>query len=917
MANVPYHAVLQFLRKATNGRASAELTDGQLLERFRDLRDEAAFAALLERHGPLVLGVCHRLLHNPHDTEDAFQATFFILVRKAHSIVKKGSVASWLHGVAHRVALRLKGDKARRRQHECQASRPPAPDLLRDIVWCDLRAMLDEEVLRLPARCREPFVLCYLEGKTNQEAARLLGCPKGTVQSRLAHARELLRTGLARRGLTLSGSLLATNLPQPTAPAASAALMGSTLRMALATLAPAAAAAGTVSTRVLTLAQGVLHTMVLSKVKAVVGVLLVAGVLVGGVGAPGWTYRTQAVESVPTPATASPQPAKVSPARQADVRTLLHDPDPQVRLKAALALAERLDEEAIGVLIDLLTELPPPQRKLAEQALQQLAEEWSPTPALAGDDEIALRILRDAWAGWWRNADGQALLAAFKKWTLSPEQTAKALALIADLNDEVFAKRQRAVADLVAFGPPVVPLLRQALPGAELEQANRIKQCLKQIAKTHDRDTLPTVAARLLALRKPAGASETLLAYLPFTDDEVMKWEVAKALKTLAGQGARADPALVKALEDTSPVRRAVAGEVLAGAADAEVRPAVRKLLADSDLAVRLRVAVALVCAADKQAVPVLIDLLADAPGDQWWRAEEILHGLAGATAPQIEPAEDAAARTKYRDAWKTWWKDNAATTKLAALPIPPPLLGFTVIAAIADAQPSNSRVLEVDRNGKVRWQFDGLNYPMDAHVLPGNRVLISEHAGLRITERDFRGNILWQKNDLPAQPNNVQRLANGNTFVCTRAGLMEIDAAGKTVLDIKVDHPFAACKTADGQMIYLTADGICIRLDAAGKEVKRFITGLDGETGGWIDLTPRGRIIADHLRQIGVGEFDLQGKRLWQTSVTTSSTAVRNGHVLAVNWPTSYVTEFDRAGRMVWQYLLPAGYKPWRARMR
>ena len=194
---------------------------------------------------------------------------------------------------------------------------------------------------------------------------------------------------------------------------------------------------------------------------------------------------------------------------------------------------------------------------------------------------------------------------------------------------------------------------------------------------------------------------------------------------------------------------------------------------------------------------------------------------------------------------------------------------------------------------------------------------LDAEHGGLRITERDFRGNILWQKNDLPAQPNNVQRLANGNTFVCTRAGLIEFDAAGKTVLDIKIDHPHAAYKTADGQMIYLTSDGTCIRLDAVGKEVKRFVSGLDRATGGWIDLTPRGRILVDHLRQIGVAEFDLQGKRLWQTSVTVGSTAVRNGHVMAGNWSTRYVSEVDRAGKVVWQYQLPGGYKPWRARKR
>src|SRR5262245_46421980 len=204
MANVPLHTLVQLLRRASEDRRGADFTDGELVQRFRDARDEAAFAALLQRHGPLVLGVCHRILHNADDAEDAFQATFLLLVRKAHTIVKLGSVASWLHGVAHRIAVRLKEDIARRRHRERQACRSLASDLLKEIGWCDLRAMLDEEVQRLPARCREPFALCYLEGKTNAEAAQLLGCPKGTVQSRLMHARALLRTALARRGLVLS-----------------------------------------------------------------------------------------------------------------------------------------------------------------------------------------------------------------------------------------------------------------------------------------------------------------------------------------------------------------------------------------------------------------------------------------------------------------------------------------------------------------------------------------------------------------------------------------------------------------------------------------------------------------------------------------------------------------------------------------
>jgi hypothetical protein len=528
-----------------------------------------------------------------------------------------------------------------------------------------------------------------------------------------------------------------------------------------------------------------------------------------------------------------------------------------------LTLAAQQDEAAVGVLIDLLADLPAAQSRLAEQALQELAGEWSPSLTFARDDEVSRRIRRDAWTAWWRHTDGPALLAVFRKRTLSPEQTEQAQAQIAQLGDRVFAKRQAAGAALVALGPAVVPLLRQAKPGADLEQSRRIELCLEQIASNADQNFLPLVAARLLALRNPPGATEALLAFLPFTDDEAMKWEVVQAVTRLAGRGGKPDPALAKALSDKAPLRRGVAAQVLAGLCRAEDQPAVRKLLGDPDPTVRLRVAAALACAADREAVPVLIDLLADLPGGELWQVEEILYRLAGATAPQLEPADDAAARAKCQGAWKAWWKDHGAATKLTVLPVPPPLLGFAVIAGIPETNTSNSRILEVDRDGKVRWQFHGVDYPGDAHVLPGNRVLVAELGTPRITERDFKGNILWQKSDLPAAPLNVQRLANGNTFVCTRVGLLEFDAVGKTVLDLKIIEPLAACKTPDGHMIYLTADGSCTRLDPAGKLVTRFAAG-------------RGR------RAMGArGPVEQAARLLWLSPPMSGGSAQRRGIIL------------------------------------
>jgi hypothetical protein len=305
-----------------------------------------------------------------------------------------------------------------------------------------------------------------------------------------------------------------------------------------------------------------MESMLVSKIKAVLAMLLVIGLFAGlDIGLDVSTNSVVVAQG------------KLASAGPDGARKRLKDPDPQIRLKAALDLSGQLDEEAITVLIELLAVLPAAQRRQAEVALQGVAEEWSPNPALAGDDEISRRILHDAWAGWWRTTDGPALLAAFRKRTLSPDQLAQALSRIAELGDEMFATRQRAAAELVALGLPVVPLLRQAAPATSLEQSRRLEQCLQQIAQAHNSEALPAVAARLLALRKPAGAIETLLAYVPFTEDEVMKAEVAKALHRLAAAGVRPDGS-------------------------------VRKLLADPDTTVRLRLAVALTCAGDRETLP-------------------------------------------------------------------------------------------------------------------------------------------------------------------------------------------------------------------------------------------------------------------------------------------------------------------------
>jgi RNA polymerase sigma factor (sigma-70 family) len=285
-------------------------TDAGLLDRFARRREEAAFTALVRRHGPMVLGVCRRVLGNAADADDAFQATFLVLVRKAGSIRQSASVASWLHGVAYRVALGARTRAARRRAHERRAAvaapaGPPAEAAARE-----LRALLDEELQQMPAKYRSPLVLHYLAGLTKEETARQLGWTEGTVSGRLARARELLRGRLARRDLALTGGMLPAVLsPGEAVAAVPAALAESTLQIAVLFAAGEGAAA---AARVTALTERVVRTMFLTRLKIAAAVLLAAAAL--GLGAGGLLYRIQAAQSAgaqgpPPPAEAPARPA--------------------------------------------------------------------------------------------------------------------------------------------------------------------------------------------------------------------------------------------------------------------------------------------------------------------------------------------------------------------------------------------------------------------------------------------------------------------------------------------------------------------------------------------------------------------------------------------------------------------------------
>ncbi|HEY1861526.1 MAG TPA: sigma-70 family RNA polymerase sigma factor [Gemmataceae bacterium] len=284
MPSIPLALFIRRLRRLVD-REGDRLSDECLLERFVTQRDEAAFELLVWRHGPMVLNVCRRVLRNEHDAEDAFQAAFLAMARKAGTVSRRESLAGWLYQVAYRAALRLRRDAAKRtkREHASLTALGATPS--RDRPRDDVASVLDEEVSRLPRRYRVPFVLCYLEGKTNIEVSQQLGCPLGTVASRLSWARQRLRDRLSRRGIGLSTGLSVAALSETTAlGTVPAQLVNLTVKGAVGFAAGSAAVAGEVPAHLISCAKGVLNTMYWTKLKIATVVVLALGLAGAGAG---------------------------------------------------------------------------------------------------------------------------------------------------------------------------------------------------------------------------------------------------------------------------------------------------------------------------------------------------------------------------------------------------------------------------------------------------------------------------------------------------------------------------------------------------------------------------------------------------------------------------------------------------------
>jgi hypothetical protein len=583
---------------------------------------------------------------------------------------------------------------------------------------------------------------------------------------------------------------------------------------------------------------------------------------------------------------------------RATLRKLLMDPAPSVRLRASLALSHAYDAKAVSTLIALLPDLPTAQAQEIESFLTELAGDQAPKVQVGADD-LSKQKARDEWARWWLASEGPDLLNEVSKRTLTETQMNQAQVLIDKLGDDAFETRQVAQNTLKKMGSTIIPLLRQGLKHADLEVRNRCRECLTAI-EADKTVPLSPVTARLIALRKPKGATEALLAYLPFAEDDTLADELQVALNMVAYPSGKAHSALVKALGDRNSIRKAAAAQALCNGPMGDLLQPILRLLKDKDSNVRLKVALALAGAREPAAVPTLISLVGELPPEGSSAAEDYLVKLSRDNGPKNLPDGDSSDILKKRSAaWRDWWVKNEARMVMVdrfAPAVRERYLGHTLMI-----QANNNQIEERDKDNKVLWTMTGLFNPWDAQMLPGNRVLITEYNGQRVTERNLKGEILWEKK-VPSWPMSAERLKNGQTFIVCRNLLMLVDRGGRELLKIERGHDImSARRLANGQIVVVTSNRQILRLDRTGKQLK--VATIPNVYYNQNEILNNGNVLVPLGWNNLLIEYNADGKEVWKANSPQPMHAVRlpNGNTLVAsqNWP--YKTyEVDKTGKQV-----------------
>ncbi len=515
--------------------------------------------------------------------------------------------------------------------------------------------------------------------------------------------------------------------------------------------------------------------------------------------------------------------------------------------------------------------------------------------------------------------DGTGLLDCLRRQTLRGDERAALAQTVRRLGDVSYFVREDASRALLEKGRAALPFLRAALNDSDLEIQRRARRCLDAIESGPALGRLQAMV-RLVAERRPAGAAEVLLAYLPFADQDALEDEIRTALKTLGMKDGRPEPALAAALRDPLALKRSTAALVIGQAPLIDDRLAVKPLLQDPEAIVRLRAAEGLLAGKDKDALPILIALLSEAPLPLAWEAEEHLGRIAGEQSPQLALGSgDSTARRKCRAAWEEWWQTEGIALNESRLGVEQRTLGLTLVVVYDGYNNGQGQVWEFDAGRKKRWAIDrNLQGPIDAQVLPGNRVLLAEYNGQRVTERDLTGNVLWEHR-VEGNPVACQRLPNGNTFIATLNAVMEVlpNKSLKYIYPVRHNQLTFAQKLRNGQIYHVSSNGVLMVLDSSdGAEIRKFKVGNNTE---WLsfDLLAGGNLLVPQQSTNQIIEYRIDGTVAHAEPAPTAYSAVRlpNGNTLGCSMNGSSLFEVNRAGAIVWKESLQG--RPFRVRRR
>jgi hypothetical protein len=587
---------------------------------------------------------------------------------------------------------------------------------------------------------------------------------------------------------------------------------------------------------------------------------------------------------------------KGNPKQISMAKSLLNDTSSLVRTRLVLAFLEQKDRIAMPTALKLLASDSKDTSSLIETALATLAGELA-IQGPKNDDSISRSINQAAWAGWWKSINEQDLLTLLRESTAPIAMITEADKVFKDNNIELIKKYinsksfksnpalQAFLLNRAAFDMNIAKLIEP--------DSNAIKLLLQS-------NQVTPALIRLITLARPANAIEIILAYIPSCNDDNIQDLLGECLGLYLNDQNTPPPALIAASTSSIEEIRTFAGRVLAQSPNEIAQKTCTTLLSDSSVRVRFEVARESIKNQNKSAIPTLIELMTKVPAEKAEAIDQTLRAIAKEKSPESKNDSKADAA-----AWNTWWqKEGTQLVLTPGLKNHEALKNFLVVESF-NQEKKSGRVFLVTPSGKTLWEIANLSNPTDALLLPNNKILITEQGANRITERDTKGNISWEKS--VTNPFHSQRLLNGNIFIASRNKIVEVGRNGNEIFSFSYPNEtiLAACKTRTNEYALLSYNGVFLKLDSKGNEVSKsripFPTNF-GINGGAITQNDRVLVSIPTLNKIM--EFNFRGQSTWESTITMPGipTKLPNGNVVAPSLNGSKIVEIQMDGKIIYE---------------